>query len=116
MEKKPSFVSPAAEVYLFPADTLVCEGGMVELMCKASGSGTKYYWTKDGVKIANSDGNRLILNDIKEGDAGNYFCVAYNNCSEKVTSRAIKVRVNLRPRFDRDPFMKRKACVGDSIT
>lgn len=116
VEKKPSFVYPPAEVYLFPADTLVCEGGMVELMCKASGSGTKYYWTKDGVRIADSDTNRLIIRDIKEEDAGNYFCVAYNNCSERVTSRSIKVRVNLRPRFDRDPFMKRKACVGDSVT
>lgn len=116
VEKKPSFYNPVGDVYLFPADTLVCEGGRIEMMCKASGSATKYYWTKDGERIAGTDTNVLVLNDIKETDQGNYFCIAYNNCIEKVVSRAIKVKVSLRPRFDREPFMKKRACVGDSIS
>lgn len=115
VEEKPNFISPADEVYVFP-DTTVCEGGRLEMMCKATGSGTKYYWTKNGERIAGVDTNVLVLEDIQEGDAGNYFCIAYNNCVEKVSSRPIKVRVDLRPRFERDPFLKKRACVGDSIT
>lgn len=115
VEKKPSFIRPASEVYVFP-DTTVCEGSTLVMTCTASGSANQYYWTKDGVRIPESEGNVLRLENIQESDAGNYFCVAYNNCIEKETSRPIRVKVTLRPRFDRDPFLKKRACVGDSIT
>lgn len=114
VEGIPSYTKPAGEVYQFP-DTLVCEGGHITMMCKASGSGTKYYWMKDGVRIPGSDSNVLSLTDIKPEDEGNYICVAYNYCMRQVYSRQIRLTVKLRPRFLRDPYLKKRACVGDTL-
>lgn len=114
VEKKPSFISPADKVYVFP-DTTVCEGSTLEMRCVASGSANKYYWMKDGERIADSDSNVLRIENITGEDAGKYYCVAYNNCIERESSRPIRVKVTLRPRFDRDPWLKKRACVGDSV-
>jgi hypothetical protein len=98
------------------ADQLVCEGSPLELICEADGLGVEYYWTHNGHRIPGADSNVLVIDEIKEGDAGSYVCVAYNSCVSKVTSRTIRVTVDPLPRLERDPYMMKKACLGDSLT
>lgn len=115
LEETPSFSLTQPDVYLFPADTIVCEGSTLELMCKATGETTRYYWLKDGERVVDSDSNVLVLRDIKEEDAGNYTCVAYNSCMQMARARSIKVSLTLRPRLQRDPYLPRQVCLGDTL-
>ena len=116
VEGRPSFLTPAAEVYQFPQDTTICEGSDIKLWCKASGSATRYYWQKDGVRIDGADTNVLVLKNVTVEDEATYVCVAYNSCMSSVKSKPIKVKLQLRPRFLRDPYLLRNACLGDTLT
>lgn len=116
VEGRPSFNVPASEVYQFPLDTTICEGSTIKLWCKASGSATRYYWLKNGERVQGVDTNVLELKDVTTEDEASYVCVAYNSCLTTVKSKAIKVHLKLRPRFLRDPYLLRNACLGDSLT
>lgn len=115
VEGNPSFSPNTPGTYVFPADTTVCEGGAVKLICKASGSATRYYWLKDGQRVEGCDSNVLELTGLKEADAGKYICCAYNNCMRTVKTPPITLSLSLRPRFLRDPYLPKKACVGDTL-
>lgn len=112
---KPSFATPT-DVVKIPDDATVCEGGRLELTARAGGTNVKYYWTKDGVRIPGADSNVLIIDDMPVDGGGKYNCIAYNNCQATASTPAIFVTVEPRPRFDRDPYLLKRACVGDSVT
>lgn len=111
--KRPLFSGD--DTYLFPPDTLVCEGSDLKLMCKAAGENVQYYWQKNGVPLSGCDSNVLELKNLTEADAAQYSCMAYNTCQSPVRGRPIQVNVALRPRFLRDPYMPVRACVGDTL-
>lgn len=115
VEGSPSFAPNMPDTYVFPQDTTVCEGGSIKLMCKASGTATRYYWLKDGKRVEGCDTNVLELTNLKEADAGKYVCYAYNHCMRTVNAPAITLSLSLRPRFLRDPYLPKKACVGDTL-
>lgn len=115
VEGSPSFSPLTPGTSMFPSDTTVCEGGSVQLICKASGSATRYYWLKDGKRIEGCDTNVLTLNDLKVGDEGIYVCNAYNSCLKTVSARPIHLKLSLRPRFERNPYLPKRACVGDTL-
>lgn len=73
-------------------DTVVCAGTNLVLWANTNIANNplpttlKYYWEKDGAKIAGSTLNRHTISSIKPTDAGLYTCYAYHSC----TPRAIK--------------------------
>lgn len=113
VEKRPAYVGNGT--YLFPPDTTVCEGSDLKLMCKAAGENIKYYWQKNGVPIEGCDSNVLELKNLAEADAAQYTCMAYNACQSPVRGQPINVKLALKPRFLRDPYMPVRACMGDTL-
>lgn len=95
-------------------DTLFCEGAKLDLKCAAEGEGIEYYWRHNG-ELVGVNSNVLTLDPLKEEDAGMYVCYAHNVCERHVASRNVRVKVDPRPQFLRDPYLVRPACVGDSV-
>ena len=48
-----------------------------------------YVWKKDGVQIANSTGDSLVLTDVSPSDVGVYTCCPYNILGTFNTSSAL---------------------------
>lgn len=110
----PSFATNYPEAVI-PEDQTVCESGRLEMMARAHGDGIRYHWTHNGVDIPGADSNVLIIDTVKLEDAGTYHCIAVNECIKHGTTPAIFVTVDPLPVFERDPYLAKRACEGDSI-
>ena len=86
-------VNPKPTITVQPLDQTLTENQNLTLSVKATGSGLKYAWKKDGTVLPGKDSATLVINKVKKTDAGTYTCTVSNACSSLVSHDA-KVVVN----------------------
>lgn len=105
-------------------DTTVCAGVGGNLVLLASKdqnienpTGTlKYYWEKDGQRIAGSNSLKYTIKGVTTEDAGTYICYAYHSCAPKQIKQYI-VRTKSRPAIILPLTINEKGlCEGDKLT
>ena len=74
-----------------PSSVSIEINSSIELSCTASSS-LMYYWVKDNITIPGSNSNKLMLNNVKLEDEGEYRCVAVNDAG---SSASIPSLVNI---------------------
>lgn len=79
-----------------PLTQNLCYNDWIVLEVEATGSGLTYLWMKDEVPVDNSDprisgttSSKLVVSNITNADAGEYYCVVSNTCDSKESSVAI---------------------------
>lgn len=82
------------EITLEPTDIISEQGQTVEFNVASTGKNLKYQWRKENVNLSGKTSSKLIVQDIKTTDEGNYNCVVTNECGS-VTSKTAKLTVNV---------------------
>ncbi len=80
-----------------------CVGKSVSLTSEFEGFGLNYVWTRNGVVVANSGSNSLLLNNLTTSDAGDYRVTATGTCGLSVSSNPVTVKVVKAPTFSAQP-------------
>ena len=69
------------EVSIKPAEAQTTEGRSVEFFCTATGFGANdftYQWFLNNLPVAGQAAPSLVINDVSEGNTGNYICFVSN--------------------------------------
>ncbi|XP_014681691.1 PREDICTED: roundabout homolog 2-like [Priapulus caudatus] len=94
-----------------PRDVKVAAGETAVLECEAPRGypSPEVWWKKDGREIRGaagrvkiSDNGNLLLNDVRQADAGDYICVAENVVGRRESAPAT-LSVHVKPHFVRAP-------------
>jgi hypothetical protein len=79
-----------------PLTQNLCYNDWIVLEVEATGSGLNYQWMKDQTPVDNTDirisgitSSKLVISDITEADAGEYYCIVSNTCDTKESNVAI---------------------------
>ncbi|MBC7390891.1 MAG: hypothetical protein H7329_16910, partial [Opitutaceae bacterium] len=107
-------VNPMTVITKQPKDTLVCEGGTINLLVSATGTGTlSYQWKKGATNV----GTNSIFNKgsvTSAADAGAYSVVVTGTCGSPTSSTAT-VTINTPPGITIQP-VDAKSCAGSSAS
>lgn len=76
----------APGISLQPASQSACAGSNISFSVTATGSGLTYQWRKGGVNISGATASTYSINNVANGDAGNYDVVVSNTCGFNTTS------------------------------
>ena len=102
-----------------PLPVKACNGSIVNFEVNASGSDIQYQWQKDGVPLSNGGTvsgvniSTLTINGIAPGDIGNYRCLVYNSCNNKVSASA-NLSVSHPATITQQP-QSEKGCIGEPL-
>jgi hypothetical protein len=99
-----------------PISGSVCESSSSSKTFSVTASGTSpitYQWYKDGVAINNAKNNTYTVNPVTLADAGNYYCIATNDCGSAKSNAAV-LQVNTKPSII-SVSDSMTACAGNSV-
>lgn len=84
----------------------ICDGASPNFQINVSGTTPiAYQWYNDQGSISGATSSSISITSADTSDAGNYYCVAINNCSSS-TSSNILLTVNESPAVENQPVSK----------
>ncbi|CAM1368156.1 hypothetical protein [Tenacibaculum xiamenense] len=87
--------SPQAKVDLVETKTVPLDGSITLSTSKLTSTNNSYQWYKDGVAILGATSKDLVLNNVKELDAGVYHFTATNSVVTGLTLEREPITVNI---------------------
>lgn len=90
-------VNASFSITASPSSQTVCVGGAVTLSVTTTGNGVSYQWRRNGVNLSGRTGDKLILDPVKLGDAGDYDCLVSGPCKSPVASGVATLKVDAPP-------------------
>ncbi len=97
-----------------PANQAVCAGASASFSVAASGSGLSYQWRKGGVNITNANSSSYTINNVANGDAGNYDVVVTGSCGSATSNTAV-LAINAATIITTNPASQ-TVCAGGNVT
>jgi hypothetical protein len=95
-------VQPMTEIIRQPRAQSVCLGDSVGFSVGAVGGRLQYTWWRDGKEIGHD--SVLIINPVKESDAGQYQAFVKGRCGGEVTSQLVDLEIKaVKPNIFQQP-------------
>lgn len=97
-----------------PANQAVCAGASASFSVTATGSSLSYQWRKGGVDISGANAASYTINNVTNGDAGNYDVLVTGSCGN-ATSNTAPLTVNAATAISTNPA-NQTVCTGSNVT
>jgi len=87
-------VRELVKIKLQPSDAISCVGGTVSFSTDADGQNVQYQWFKDNAEVLGAKSYKLDIADIKDENAGRYWCKVSGYCPPTRTTDTVVLTVN----------------------
>lgn len=98
-----------------PQSSDACVGGTITLQSEFTGSDMQYQWFRNGMPVANANGNTLVIERATAAQSGWYRCRATSTCGLNATTDSAIVSVIGRPGITLQP-VSQTLTTGQTLT